>query len=55
MKTYYFDNEKNKKYIFEITEHVFADDMKKVVATYERIKSLVYHFLLMILVQDIHL
>ena len=38
---YYFSDMKNKqKIVFEITEHVFADDMVKAVATMKRLKAL---------------
>ena len=40
MKTYCPNKESDQKIIFEITEHVFAEDMKKVISIMDKFKKL---------------
>lgn len=40
MKTYFYQKENHAKIFFEITEHVFAEDMKKVISIMNELKKL---------------
>ena len=40
LKTYFYQEENKQKIIFEITEHVFAEDMNKVISIMNRLKEL---------------